>query len=44
MLSGWGLVDAVHDVNLQSVQIREDLITLGTGVFRNAHRILPVGS
>lgn len=39
-----GLVDAVHDVNLQRVQIREDRVTLGTGVFGNAPLILPVGS
>lgn len=38
-----GLVDAVHDVDLQGVQVWQDLIALGTGVFRNIP-LLPVST
>lgn len=41
---GAGLVDAVHDVDLQGVQVRKDLVTLGTGVFGNIPLMLPVGT
>lgn len=37
------LVDAVHDVNLQRVQVRQDLVALGTGVFGNVS-LLPVST
>lgn len=39
-----GLVDAVHDVDLQGVQVRQDLIALGTGVFGNIPLMLPVST
>lgn len=39
-----GLVDAVHDVDLQGVQVRQDLVALGTGVFGNIPLMLPVST
>lgn len=30
-----GLVDAVHDVDLQGVQVWKDLVAFGAGVFGN---------
>lgn len=39
-----GLVDAVHDVDLQGVQVGQDLIALGTGVFGNIPLMLPVST
>lgn len=39
-----GLVDAVHDVDLQGVQVWQDLVALGTGVFGNIPLMLPISS
>lgn len=39
-----GLVDAVHDVDLQGVQVRQDLVALGAGVFRDVPLMLPVST
>lgn len=39
-----GLVDAVHDVDLQGVQVGQDLVALGAGVLRNVPLLLPVGT
>ncbi len=39
-----GLVDAVHDVDLQGVQVWQDLVALGTGVFGNVPLMLPVST
>lgn len=44
MLVDGCLVNAVHDVDLQRVQVRHDLVALGTGVFGNVPLMLPVGS
>lgn len=41
---GGGLVDAVHDMDLQRVQVWQDLIALGTGVFGNVALMLPVST
>lgn len=38
------LVDAVHDVDLQRVQVWQDLIALGTSMFGNVPLVLPVSS
>lgn len=38
-----GLVDAVHDVDLQGVQVWKDLVAFGAGVFRNV-ALVPVGT
>lgn len=38
------LVDAVHDVDLQGVQVWKDLITLGTRVLRDIPLMLPVST
>lgn len=38
-----GLVDAVHDVDLQRVQVWQDLVALGAGVFGNVS-LLPVST
>lgn len=39
-----GLVDAVHDVDLEGVQVRQDLVALGTGMLRNVPVMLPVST
>lgn len=38
------LVDAVHDVDLQGVQVWKDLITLGTRMLRDIPLMLPVST
>lgn len=42
--NGGFLDDAVHDVDLQGVQVWQDLIALWTGVFGNIPLMMPVSS
>lgn len=36
--------DAVHDVDLQGVEVGEDFVTLGTGVLWDVHLLLPISA
>ena len=42
--AGRGSYDAIHDVDLQTVQVGQVDVTLGTDVLRNVHLLLPVSA